>query len=69
MSNDERKNQFKEILVEIVELIDDKIGGPVMDLPIIDKLEKEIVEAIVDMIWLLPPIEYSHVDDLFPWSA
>ena len=68
MNDDENKKQCKEFLIGFVEYVDDKIGGPIMDLPAVDKIERNIVESIVDIVWLLP-LKYQDADELFPWSA
>jgi hypothetical protein len=62
------KELLKELLVDALEMVDDKIGGPVMDLPIVDEIEKNIVHVVVDVLWSLATKE-TDVHDVLPWSA
>lgn len=62
----DNKELCKEVLLEFVELFDDKIGGPIMDLPCVDALEIQIVNIVVEAVL---GMHDQDVDDLFPWSA
>lgn len=68
MKDDDKKKLCKELIIEFVELVDDKIGGPIMDLPVVDAIERSIIENSVDFLWLIP-IKIHDVEDLMPWSA
>jgi hypothetical protein len=50
-SNNEMRETVKESVKEIIEIIDDKIIGDIMDIPIIDKIEEALVNALVDSLW------------------
>ena len=68
----DRKEDVKRIVLEIIELIDDKLFGDVMDLPCVDELEAQIVDCVVDYTWdrATATKAFNNTDaDLFPWSA
>ena len=60
------KELLKEIILEVIELVDDKIGGPIMDHPIVDKIEAKIVDILVESLWI---IKVEDKDDIMPWSS
>ena len=62
------KEDVKRIILEIVELVDDKMFGDDMDSPYVDELEAAFVDRVVDYLWDLENIR-DFEDDLFPWSA
>ena len=62
--SDSIKETCKEVLLEIVEAIDDEIGGPLMDIKYVDELEKTFISYIVDALWW-----YDAIDVDLPWSA
>jgi hypothetical protein len=78
-SNNEMRETVKESVKEIIEIIDDKIIGDIMDIPIIDKIEEALVNALVDSLWKFEAKEADGVDKLdrvitenspfLPWSA
>jgi len=65
------KKACTELIVGLVEIVDDKLGGPVMDLPVVDKIERKFIESVVDIIWELEVDINNHVinHDPMPWSA
>ena len=62
------KDDVKRIILEIVELVDDKMFGADMDSPYVDELEAAFVDRVVDYLWDME-ITRDFQDDLFPWSA
>ena len=62
------KEDVKRIILEIVELVDDKMFGDDMDSPYVDELEAAFVDRVVDYLWDLENTR-DFQDDLFPWSA
>jgi hypothetical protein len=58
----------KDVILEVLEIIDDKIGGPLMDITYVDEMEKTFVSCLVDALWT-GNIENILDDDILPWSA
>lgn len=64
------KDTLKKGIMAVLEIVDDKIPfvGPIMDIPIIDKLEEELVGCMVDMVCDASH-EYGPMSFDLPWSA
>jgi hypothetical protein len=47
------KQWLKDQITKVIEMFDDQIPivGKAMDLPIVDEIEKEIVNQVVDYMW------------------
>jgi hypothetical protein len=58
----------KDVILDIIEMIDDKIGGPLMDITYVDEMEKTFVSCLVDELWT-GNFEDILRDDVLPWSA
>lgn len=68
-SDENKKKLFEEVIIDLIELIDDKIGGPIMDHPIIDDLERRMIHLLVDVLWDKMKEKSIEINDVLPWSA
>jgi hypothetical protein len=70
MSNNGSRDQIKQALQEIVEMFDDKIPyiGMIMDIPIVDKIEKETINKVVDVLFD-ENTNQNDPDTFMMWSA
>ena len=62
------KEKCKAIVLNVVELMDDKIVGPVMDTPIVDAMERKIINTLVDWMWELK-FDIDEKEDICIWSS
>ena len=48
-----KKDDIEETLAACLEMVDDKLPliGPIMDLPIVNDIEHEVIKIVVDLVW------------------